>query len=279
MVKIILKITTFLILLAVTLFTLISCEDVVTVDLETAEPKLVIDASLKWQKGTTGNEQTILLSTTAGFYEDNVPAATGATVFVTNENNDVFNFTEITNTGEYFCDYFVPEIDQTYTLTVIYNGEIYTATETLKEVPAITNVEQDDNGGFTGDQIEVKFFYNDIPNVDNYYLIQFNTSITILPEYDVISDEFFQGNQMFGLYINEDLNPTNTVTLTLQGISESYYNYMNILLGIAGSNGGSPFQTPPATVRGNIINETNFDNYALGFFRLSETDTMDYVIE
>lgn len=279
MVKIILKITTFLILLAVTLFTLISCENVVTVDLETAEPKLVIDASLKWQKGTTGNEQTILLSTTAGFYEDNVPAAIGATVFVTNENNDVFTFTEITNTGEYFCDYFVPEIDQTYTLTVIYNGEIYTATETLKEVPAITNVEQDDNGGFTGDQIEVKFFYNDIPNVDNYYLIQFNTSITILPEYDVISDEFFQGNQMFGLYINEDLNPTNTVTLTLQGISESYYNYMNILLGIAGSNGGSPFQTPPATVRGNIINETNFDNYALGFFRLSETDTMDYVIE
>ncbi|MGV7105729.1 DUF4249 domain-containing protein [Flavobacterium sp. U410] len=279
MVKIILKITTFLILLAVTLFTLISCEDVVTVDLETAEPKLVIDASLKWQKGTTGNEQTILLSTTAGFYEDNVPAVTGATVFVTNENNDVFTFTEITNTGEYFCDYFVPEIDQTYTLTVIYNGETYTATETLKEVPAITNVEQDNNGGFTGDQIEVKFFYSDIPNVDNYYLIQFNTSITILSEYDVISDEFFQGNQMFGLYTDEDLNSGNTVTLTLQGISETYYNYMNILLGIAGSNGGGPFQTPPATVRGNIVNQTNFDNYALGFFRLSETDTMDYVIE
>lgn len=279
MVKIILKITTLLIFLVLTVFTLISCEDVVDVDLATAEPKLVIDASLKWQKGTTGNEQTILLSTTAGFYENEVPTVSGATVLVTNENNDVFTFTEIPNTGEYFCANFVPEIDQTYTLTVIYNGETYTATETLKEVPEITSVIQDNEGGFTGDQIEVRFFYNDIPNIDNYYLIQFNTSITILPEYDVISDEFFQNNQMFGLYTNEDLNPNDTVTLTLQGISETYYNYMNILLGIAGSNGGSPFQTPPATVRGNIVNQTNFDNYALGFFRLSEIDSMQYTVE
>ena len=84
---------------------------------------------------------------------------------------------------------------------------------------------------------------------------------------------------MFGLYTNEDLNANDNVTLTLQGISESYYNYMNILLGIAGSNGGSPFQTPPATVRGNIVNQTNFDNYALGFFRLSEIDSMQYTVE
>ena len=57
------------------------------------------------------------------------------------------------------------------------------------------------------------------------------------------------------------------------------YNYMNVLLGIAGTNGGSPFQTPPATVRGNIVNQTNFNNFALGFFRLSETDTMSYTVE
>jgi hypothetical protein len=54
---------------------------------------------------------------------------------------------------------------------------------------------------------------------------------------------------------------------------------MNVLLGIAGTNGGSPFQTPPATVRGNIVNQTNFNNFALGFFRLSETDTMSYTVE
>ena len=279
MIKIIIKIATTFLILFFAIISLISCEDVVDIDLETTEPKLVIDASLKWQKGTLGNEQTIKLTTTTGFYENTIPFVTGATVFITNGNNDIFNFVEIPNSGEYFCSNFVPEINQNYTLTVIVDGETYTAFETLQVVPTINSVEQNDEGGFTGDEIEVKFFYDDFPIDDNFYLIQFNTSISSLPEYDVISDEFFQGNQMFGLYTNEDLEAGNEVTFTLHGISETYYNYMNILLGVAATNGGSPFQTPPATVRGNIINQTNFDNYALGFFRLSETDTMTYTVE
>lgn len=279
MIKIIIKIASIFITIFFAILSLISCEDVVDIDLETAEPKLVIDASLKWQKGTSGNEQTIKLTTTTGFYNSEIPIVTGATVFVTNGNNDVFNFVEIPNSGEYFCSNFIPEINQVYTLTVIVNGETYTASETLKEVPTIDSVSQNNEGGFTGDEIEVKFFYDDVPNENNFYLIQFNTSITSLPEYDVISDEFFQGNQMFGLYTNENLEAGNDVIFTLHGISETYYNYMNILLGVAANNGGSPFQTPPATVRGNIINQTNFENYALGYFRLSETDTSTYTVE
>ena len=54
---------------------------------------------------------------------------------------------------------------------------------------------------------------------------------------------------------------------------------MSILVSIAGSNNGSPFQSPPATVRGNIINNTNFDNYALGYFSVSEVDTQNYVVQ
>ncbi|SHJ78531.1 DUF4249 domain-containing protein [Flavobacterium haoranii] len=278
MVKIILKITTFIVLTIVTLLILISCEDVVDVDLETAEPKLVIDASLKWQKGTTGNEQTILLSTTAGFYENEVPTVRGATVFITDGNGIQYDFIEIPGTGNYVCTNFNPEIRQTYTLTVIHNSQVYTATESLIEVPTIDYIEQNENGGITGNQIEVKFFYQDNGLIDNYYLINFNASNALLPIIDVIDDEFFQGNQMFA-YLANDLNAGDSIQLQLNGISETYYNYMNILLSIAGSSGGSPFQTPPATVRGNIVNQTNFDNYALGFFRLSETDTMDYVIE
>lgn len=279
MVKFFLKISFLILSLALILLSLVSCEDVIEVDLETSAPKLVIDATIKWEKGTLGNQQSIFLTTTSGFYESDVPKVSGATVFITNEDNTVFNFTEIPNTGEYLCNAFVPEINKTYTLTVLLNGETYTASETLIAAPEIDTIEQNNEGGFTGDQIEVKFFYDDTPLIDNYYLIQFNTSFTSLPEYDVIRDEFFQGNQMFGLYTNEDMETGNEVTFTLHGISETYYNYMNVLLGVAGNNGGSPFQTPPATVRGNIINQTNFENYALGFFRLSEIDKMTYTVQ
>ncbi len=275
MVKNILKIVS-LFIISVAFF---SCEDVVDIDLSTAPAKLVIDASIKWQKGTAGNEQTIRLTTTTDFYATTIPTVSGATVFITDGNGIQYDFIETPGSGNYVCTNFNPEIRQTYTLTVIYDSQVYTATESLIEVPTIDNIEQTENGGFTGDQKEVKFFYQDNGLVDNFYLEQYNTSFTILPEYDVIDDSFFQGNQMFGLYTNEDMKTDDVLQFTLHGISESYYNYMNILLGIAGTNGGSPFQTPPAIVRGNIVNQTNTNNFALGFFRLSETDTISYIVQ
>lgn len=275
MVKNLLKIVS-LFIISVAFF---SCEDVVDIDLSTAPAKLVIDASIKWQKGTAGNEQTIRLTTTTDFYATTIPTVSGATVFITDGNGIQYDFIETPGSGNYVCTNFNPEIRQNYTLTVIYDSQVYTATESLIEVPTIDNIEQTENGGFTGDQKEVKFFYQDNGLVDNFYLEEYNSSFTILPEYDVIDDSFFQGNPMFGLYTNEDMKTDDVLQFTLHGISESYYNYMNILLGIAGTNGGSPFQTPPATVRGNIVNQTNTNNFALGFFRLSETDTISYTVQ
>lgn len=279
MLKIIIKTTTIFVTILIAMSILYSCEDVVNVNLDTAAPKLVIDASIKWQKGTVGNEQTIQLTTTTSFYNTSTPNVSGAIVFITDSNAIQYDFIEEIGTGKYSCTNFNPVLNETYILTVIYDGQTYLATENLIPTPAIDSVNQNNEGGFTGQDIEVKFFFQDNGLQNNFYLVQFNASFLSLPEYDVVNDEFFQGNQMFGLYTNEDLKAADDLTFTLHGISERYYNYMNVLLGVAGNNGGSPFQTPPATVRGNIVNQTNFDNYALGYFRLSETDTMDYEVQ
>jgi hypothetical protein len=279
MIKIIIKTALIIVITIITLLTLSSCEDVVDVNLDTAKPKLVIDASIKWEKGTVGNEQTIQLTTTTGFYETTVPFVSGAIVNITDSNAIQYDFTEDVGTGNYICTNFNPILNEIYTLVVVVNGEIYSATETLISVPTIDSVAQNDEGGFTGDAIELKFFFQDNGLEDNFYLEQFNNSAKPLVEYDVTYDRFTQGNQMFGLYIDQDLKSNDVVDFTLHGISEGYYNFMNVLLSVAGSNNGGPFQTPPATVRGNIINQTNFDNYALGYFRLSETDKMNYIVQ
>lgn len=258
----------------------IGCEKVVDVDLDTAAPKLVVDASIQWIKGTSGNEQKITLTTTAAYYAPTVPAVSGATVFITNSSNVIFNFTESGTSGEYVCNDFQPVIGESYTLTVIHNDQTYTATETLTAVPNIeNNIEQNNEGGFTGDEIEVKFFYQDNGLEDNFYLIGFQPNDKPFPDYDVLDDRFFQGNLMFGLYSDEDLNSGDVLNIKLSGISRQYYNYMNVLLAIAGSNGGSPFQSPPATVRGNIINTSNETNFALGYFTLSEVATANYTVQ
>jgi hypothetical protein len=267
-----------LILFILTIF-LFSCEEVIDVDLDTAAPKLVVEAAINWEKGTSGGEQMIKLTTTAGYFEDNIPTVSGATVFIRNSTNQQFDFTEVPDTGRYVCSNFIPVIDEQYTLTIISNGNTYTATETLKSVAAIKRIEQNNEGGFLGKDIEIRAFYDDPANVDNYYSYKYEYSNKIKSDYYVSEDKFYQGNEFYSSSDNDELEVGDVVKLTHYGISKQYYNYMNILISIAGSGGGGPFQSPPATVRGNVINTTDPSNYPLGYFSLSEMETKTWTIE
>ena len=269
----------YLTIITILLF-LTSCEDNVDIALDTAEPKLVIDAVIKWQKGTSGNQQKIKLTTTTNFYTNIIPVVSGATVYITNSTNTVFNFIETPNTGEYVCMNFIPIINENYTLTVINNGQTYKATDKLLATPDIDNISQISVPGVGGtDLIQVKFFYQDNGLEDNFYLIGFKNSTKAFTEFGVIRDRFFQGNQMFGFYTDEDLKAGDQLDIYLQGISERYNNYMEKLLNIAATDGGNPFATPPATLRGNIINQTNEQNFPLGYFSLGDVDTDIYVVQ
>ncbi|MWB95380.1 DUF4249 family protein [Flavobacterium sp. GA093] len=255
------------------------CEEVVDVDLDPAPPKLVIEAAINWKKGTTGNQQIIKLTTTTGFFENVVPTVSGATIFVKNSSNQQFDFVEVGKTGRYVCSNFTPVINETYILTVISNGNTYTATETLTAVAPIKKIEQNNEGGFTGDEIEVRTFYDDPADENNYYLYKYVYSNKITSNYYVDEDKFFQGNEFFSISDDEDLKAEDVIEVTHIGISKQYYNYMTILISIAGSSSGGPFQSPPATVKGNIINTTDKANYPLGYFSLSEIDSRKYTIE
>lgn len=272
------KKATLLIVLFISIF-FASCEEVVDVNLDTAPPKLVIEASINWLKGTTGKQQTIKLTTTTGYFQNVIPTVSGATVYVKNSQNEQFNFKEVTKTGRYVCTTFKPVLNETYTLTVISNGNTYTASETMQSVAPITHIEQNNNGGITGTDIEVRAYFNDPPDADNFYLYKYMYSNKITSTYYVGEDKFFQGNEYFSQTDDDDLKAGDEIEITHYGISKQYYNYMSILVSIAGSNAGGPFQSPPATVRGNVINTTNKDNYPLGYFSLSETDSKKYKIQ
>lgn len=256
-----------------------SCEDVVTVDLNTAPPKLVIEAAINWQKGTAGNEQIIKLTTTTGFYSAMIPKVSGASVLVKNSSNMVFNFIEKPNTGEYVCANFIPVINETYTLTVISKGQTYTAKETLKPVTSITKIAQNNFGGFDKKTIEIKTYFNDPATEENYYLYGYSYQNPSLTNYYSEDDTFYQGNEFFSVSQNNELKKGDKIIISHFGISKTYSNYMKVLISIIGNSNGAPFQSPPATVRGNIINTTDFDNYALGYFSLSEVDTKNYEVQ
>lgn len=255
-------------------------EDVIKVDLETAETRLVIDASIDWIKGTTGNEQKIKLTTTTGYYEDKFPTISGATITITNTKNAVFEFIESTSKGEYTCTNFEPVIGETYTLTVNLNGQTYTAMETLIGTPKIEDtIKQNNKGGMAGDEIEITYYYKDNGAEYNYYLYSVEMRHIKFPQYSVENNEMNKGALTAVYYSHEDLEMGDVLNLKLYGISKRYYDYMAKLLLASGNDDGPMFSPTPAAVRGNIVNQTDSENFAYGYFRLSEVDIKDYTIK
>ncbi len=254
---------------------LIACEDVVEVDLEQSDPRLVVEASIIWENDTSGNNQIIRLTTTAPFFDSEIPPATEAIVEIISETGTIYNFNEV-DPGIYRNDNFNPQINARYTLNIEYKEELYTATETLIPVVPLEEITQSKNGGFNSDEYELKGFYTDPQEEQNFYLVRFTFEDLSIQIYD---DEFTNGNRTFAYFSNEDLKIGDEVNFEIQGISEQFYNYLYILSSQAGTNNGGPFQTQPTTVRGNIVNITNPDNFAFGYFRLSQSNDLSYKIQ
>lgn len=256
-----------------------SCTETIDVDVPNGGARLVVEASINWEKGTTGQNQMIRLSLSTPYFSANTEApAVGATVKVINDNTGAeFDFQDQGN-GVYATSSFIPELNATYLLDIIYEGETYFATETLISVVDLSSVEQTIDGGDSDSDIEVTVYFDDPANEDNYYLGEFIPSIEPLLTLEPLSDSFTDGNQNFMEFENEEFEAGDSIDINLYGISENYYNYINLLVNQTGEGGG-PFTTTPAQLKGNCKNLTNPNKEVLGYFRLGEVVKTTHVIQ
>lgn len=254
----------------------LSCDKVVELELETGEPKIVIDAEIIWEKGTSGSKQTIKISRMAPYYSATTPKVSGAQVRVENSDGVVFTFNE-SEPGIYICTNFVPVINMEYKLFAQVDGQSLTAIEKLVSVPPIDKIDQEFMADISGpDLIVVSFYYKDPADQTNYYLTDYKSVLSPFPEYTSTSDEFTNGNESAEKFSDSDLKPGITLNITHRGISKNFYNYMNLILEVTNSN---PFAAVPGNIRGNIINTTDSNNFALGYFRLCEANRMTYTVK
>lgn len=263
-----------LFLILICSFFITSCEDVIEVELNDAPPRLVIEANLHTLIETGEAGGYVKLTTTAPFFDNTIPTVTDAIVQITDENGINYPFTH-TEDGYYYGD-LIPQQDMEYKLEVTYNQETFTATTYYVSGVPLEYVEQRNDGGFGGDQIELKVFYTDPAGEENFYYFIGSSKRGV--KRDVTKDEFYDGNEIFGRYLADDLTSGDWVQFSLYGATEEFYNYMFILLQQTGGGGG-PFETQPATVRGNITNETNPENYPLGYFRIADLSVLNYQVE
>ena len=257
-----------------------SCEKVVDIEVPSIAPKLIIDASFEvhFDENPVTTNTVVKLRLSADYFDTNLPAVTNATVFLTDTaNNTRIDFSDSNLDGNYTpVSDFIPADNVPYELTVIYDNETYKGTATKVKSTPFTSVEQGDETLFSGNETELKIAFKDQANIDNYYLFDFTNNLFL-----AIEDRFFNGvdyNFSF-FYDEEELQVPTAVKIKMSGITKEYFTYFRVLIDQSGQNAGGPFETVPSSLLGNMINTTNEDNFPLGYFHISETDTYTIFLE
>jgi len=169
---------------------------------------------------------------------------------------------------------------------VINEGETYIAQETLQAVTDVIDVYQAREDGFDDELLEVHIVFVDPPEEGDSYLFKYTKQDVAFPEFETWDDEFTNGNELDWFYEwdeDEDTDeieafePGDTIVIDMYGISVAYLDYMDILL--EQNEGAGLFSTTPVALRGNCTNPTNPDNYAHGYFRLTEFNKITYTFE
>jgi hypothetical protein len=272
-----------------------ACEEIIEIDLEEGLTRLVVEGKIERNPEDSSGYQRISLSTTDDYFANGMPPrALGAEVTVSDDLDNVYSFTEsLAEPGIYETDSLLAELDRTYTLTIMWDGDTYLAEETLLSVAAIDSIYQEFEedahpfGKGSNDREEgytVKIDFRDPAGVENFYMWELYVDGELEIEAEpsnlslkVQSDELYDGQEVIGHQPGKQIfEPRQTILIRQIALSPLAYDYYYLLFEKSSERG--MFDTPPATVRGNVRNLDDPDLYPLGFFGASEVAEAEIVI-
>lgn len=275
------------ILLGLFLITFTSCRDVVELDVEAAEPELVVNGML-----TNNADVYVDLQSTAPYFENQgFKAISNARVSIFENGQEVVVLDESNSLPGHYEANFRASFNKQYQLRVEVVGTNYpekiqgvwlTKLDTLRPVPPIDSMKQATLNRSTTPQAFFEgeyalMYFGDFPGKGNYYRIKRKLNDSLFAQENIIiNDEnvdgiyFGQGLfppiAIYGPFEEpEDGNEPDSLTVFIQSVSADFEDYLNVLQSQVQT--GSPFDAPPAMVVGNIHKEGNEKTSAFGYFQ------------
>lgn len=257
------------------LVTLLSCEKVIDVDLNTAGPKLVIEGIITNQAGP----YTVKLSKTTSYTAPNEFVPISGAIVMVNDNSGGTETLAETSPGIYQGAQLKGVPGKTYRLNVKIGEEAYTASSVMPAAVPIDTLIQGEKKGFSDAKVAIQTWFYDTQGTDDYY--RFSFSVNGVPSESIFT---FDARLYDGTYVKYDLSRTDEeeeeqgippikagdkVEVTLYHIDQPVYLYFLILEQNSGDG--------PPTTPGNPT--SNISNGALGYFSAQTLDKRVIVIK
>lgn len=247
-----------------------SCTEEIDLELNDAQPRLVVDGKLT---SDTTEHLIILTKTTSYFYDEQAPVISGADLSITDGTNTYQLIENPVGSGKYFTQPgMFGQAGKTYTLNIKNvdidgdgKNEEYQAVETMKNVFYIDSARAEYANIFGMSGYRIFGFAQEPPTVGDYYMWNYYINGELrsdtLNKVVFNSDELVNGNYMYNLEMAfiTDGQPGDTLTIETMAITKEYYDFIiSFFIETQWSGGG--FGGPPANIN------TNISNGALGYF-------------
>lgn len=269
-----------------------SCETIVTDSLviNDSEPLLVVEGGIERFENNLNALQTIKLTTTNNFLSDEPnPIVENAIVSISDGSG---RYTlDYVGGGYYNTEEIEPQIGSLYTLEILWEEKSYTAADVLNAVPDIDSLyaEFEEESIFTDEGYFLKLNSSDPAGISNFYhyRVYRNNEFITVPDPGnsrtlILSDEFFDGQFREGIEPNEEVvfELGDLASVDQMGISEAYFEFLFQVYEQTGSQGGGfAGNPPPASIRGNIISNSESNSRALGFFYATDVERKSIVVQ
>jgi len=235
-----------------------SCEKVIHIDLNEANPRYVMEGNI-----IAGNTSIQLkISKTTSYFNPTSPELVNNAMVTISDGTNITPVASIGN-GIYSVTNYSPQIGKTYVVKVDVEGNTLEANAVIPDSVSILTTELIDAG-------EVRFTFNDPLNANNYYRIkQFvNTYTENNNSGGFILDDFgLDGTQVeefvfFGSYDEDQpintINSGDTLYLELQHINLETYTFLSTLVTVTDGEGEFGVATPANPTQ-------NWSNNGLGY--------------
>ena len=247
-----------------------SCQEVIEVDLNEANPQLVVDGRLDIESG----EAEVRLTRTTSYFSPEQPQPVedalvtiqqgGVNIQMAHQDNGVYTAPVIAVDG------------QELTLTILDGGTEHSASTVVPVhlIPdSLTTEEFPPNSFFDGGSI-VRINFQDPGGRDDYIRVrlwangeEYTGSDNIVVESGELADGQYVDYPVF----LDFFEPGDSITVVLQSISEATYEYYITLQDITQNQGGGNTAAPANPV-------SNIQGGALGLWDVHHADTLSIVI-